>query len=54
VSLEAAAAYVEYENTQINPMVAILVETILILNHCREDQKRSNEMLHEIVIYLDG
>jgi len=54
VSLEAAAAYVEYENTQINPVVAILVETILMLNHCREDQKRSNEMLHEIVIYLDG
>jgi hypothetical protein len=34
VSLEAAAAYVEYENTQINLVAAILAETILTLNHC--------------------
>ena len=34
VSLEAAAAYVEYENTQIN-----LAETILTLNHCRKTGK---------------
>ena len=32
-SLEAAVAYVEYENTQINPVAAILAETILTLNH---------------------
>jgi len=35
VSLEVAAAYVEYENTQINPVAAILAETILTLNHCK-------------------
>jgi hypothetical protein len=39
VSLEAAAAYVEYENTQINPVAAILAETILTLNHCRRTGK---------------
>jgi len=39
VSLEAAAAYVEYENTQINPVVAVLAETILTLNHCRRTEK---------------
>jgi hypothetical protein len=39
VSLEATAAYVEYENTQINPMAAILAETILTLNHCRRTRK---------------
>jgi repressor of nif and glnA expression len=39
VSLEAATAYVEYENTQINPVAAILVETILTLNHYRRTGK---------------
>ena len=39
VSLEAVFAYVEYKNTQINPMVAILAETILTLNHCRRTGK---------------
>ena len=39
VNLEAAAAYVEYENTQINPVAAILAETILTLNHCRRTGK---------------
>jgi len=39
VSLEATAAYVEYENTQINPVAAILAETILMLNHCRRTGK---------------
>jgi ribosomal protein S15P/S13E len=39
VSLEAAAAYIEYENTQINPVAAILAETILTLNHCRRTGK---------------
>jgi len=39
VSLEAAAAYVEYENTQIYPVAAILAETILTLNHCRRTGK---------------
>jgi len=37
--LEAAAAYVEYENTHINPVAAILAETILTLNHCRRTGK---------------
>ena len=39
VSLEAAAAYIEYENTQINLVAAILAETILTLNHCRRTEK---------------
>jgi hypothetical protein len=39
VSLEATAAYVEYENTQINPVTVILAETILTLNHCRRSKK---------------
>jgi len=39
MSLEAAAAYVEYKNTQINPVAAILAETILTLNHCRRTRK---------------
>jgi hypothetical protein len=39
VSLEAAAAYVEYENTQINPVAVNLAETILTLNHYRKTGK---------------
>ena len=39
ISLEAASTYVEYENTQINPMAAILAETILTLNHYRRARK---------------
>jgi hypothetical protein len=39
ISLEAAAAYVEYENTQINPVAAILAKTILTLNHCKRAGK---------------
>jgi hypothetical protein len=39
VSLEAATAYIEYENTQINRVAAILAETILTLNHCRRTEK---------------
>jgi hypothetical protein len=36
VSLEAVAAYVEYENTQTNLVTTILAETILTPNHCRK------------------
>jgi hypothetical protein len=39
ISLEAAAAYVEYENTQITPVAAILAKTILTLNHCKRAGK---------------
>jgi len=39
VSLEAGAAYVEYENTQINPVAVNLAETILTLNYCRKTGK---------------
>ena len=39
ISLEAAAAYVEYENTKINPVASILAETIITLNHCRKAGK---------------
>jgi len=35
ISLEAAATFIENENTQINPTVAILAKTILTLNHCK-------------------
>ena len=33
ISLEAATSYVEYENTQINPVASILDETIITLNN---------------------
>jgi hypothetical protein len=39
VSLDAATTYIEYENTQVNLVAAILVETILTLNHCRRTGK---------------
>jgi uncharacterized protein YqhQ len=39
VSLDVTTAYVEYENTQINLVAAILAETILTLNHCRRTRK---------------
>jgi hypothetical protein len=35
ISLEAAATFIENENTQINPTIAILAKTILRLNHCK-------------------
>ena len=39
ISLEVATAFLEYESTQINPVTAILVETILTLNHSRKTRK---------------
>ena len=39
ISLEATTAYVEYENTQINPVASILAETIITLNHCWRAEK---------------
>jgi len=39
ISLEAAAAFVEYENTHVNPITAILAETFLTLNHFRKTGK---------------
>jgi hypothetical protein len=39
VSLDAATAYIEYENTQVNLVAAILTETILTLNHYRRTGK---------------
>ena len=39
ISLEVIAAYVEYENTQINPVTSILAETIVTLSHCRRAGK---------------
>ena len=39
ISLEAAAAFVEYENTHVNPTTAILAETLLTLNHFRKTGK---------------
>ena len=39
ISLDVAAAYVEYENTQVNLVAAILAETIITLNHCRRTEK---------------
>jgi hypothetical protein len=41
VSLDAAATYIEYENTQVNLVVAILAETIMTLNHCRRTGKEA-------------
>jgi len=39
ISLEVATAFLEYESTQINPVTAILAETILTLNHSRKTRK---------------
>ena len=39
ISLEVATVFLEYESTQINPVTAILVETILTLNHSRKTRK---------------
>jgi len=39
ISLEAAAAFVEYENTHVNPTTAILAETLLTLDHFRKTGK---------------
>ena len=39
ISLEAAAAFMEYENTHVNPTTAILAETLLTLNHFRKTGK---------------
>ena len=39
ISPEAAAAFVEYENTHVNPTTAILAETLLTLNHFRKTGK---------------
>jgi len=41
IILKATAAFVAYENTQINPTMAILAKTILTLNHCRRVGKGS-------------
>lgn len=39
ISLEVVAVFVEYENTLVNPVVAILVDTFLTLNHFRKTRK---------------
>jgi hypothetical protein len=41
IILEAIAAFVAYENTQINPTTKILAKTILTLNHYRRVGKGS-------------
>jgi hypothetical protein len=39
ISLEVVIAFEQYENTQINLVAIILVETILTLSHCRRNEK---------------
>jgi hypothetical protein len=41
ISLEVAATFVSYENTQINITTVLLAKTILTLNHCRRVGKGS-------------
>jgi hypothetical protein len=41
ISLEATTVFIVYENTRTNLIVVILVETILVLNHCRRVNKGS-------------
>jgi hypothetical protein len=43
-----------YGNTQIHHIASILAETIITLNYCRKKWKRGNEMLHAVIIYMDG
>jgi len=45
--------FVEYKNTRINPIVVVLAETILIVNHCRSIEKKGNEMLHTTIILMN-
>jgi hypothetical protein len=47
-------AIVLYGNTQIHHIASILAETIITLNYCRKKWKRDNEMLHAVIIYMDG
>ncbi|KAL3584156.1 hypothetical protein D5086_015217, partial [Populus alba] len=54
ISLEAAAAFVEYENTHINPTTAILAETFLTLNHFRKTGKGVARCCIQFIIHLDG
>jgi hypothetical protein len=49
-SLEAAATFIENENTQINPTIAILAKTILTLNHCK--RVFSGTMRCEQMLYI--
>jgi hypothetical protein len=51
--LEIVAMFVEYKNTQINPIVVMLAKTILIVNHCRRIGKKGNEMLHTTIILMN-
>jgi hypothetical protein len=39
ISLKSATTFVEYENTQVNPITAILAKTFLTLNHFRKTRK---------------
>jgi hypothetical protein len=39
INLEATSVFIEYEHDRINPFSAILVETMLSLNHCRMNGK---------------
>ena len=49
ISLEAATAFVAYENTQINLIMVILVEIILTVNHCRRVGKGSMRCYEQLL-----
>jgi hypothetical protein len=49
ISLEAAATFIEYKNSQINLTTTILGETILTLNHCRKVGKGSMSCCEQLL-----
>ena len=49
ISLEAAATFVAYENTQINLIIVILAETILTINHYRRVGKGSMKCCEQLL-----
>lgn len=52
INLEAATTFVTYENTQINSIMAILVEAILTLNHYRRASNGSMRCYEQLVVHL--
>jgi hypothetical protein len=49
ISLEAATTFIAYKNTQMNPTTTILIETILMLSHCRRVGKGSMRCCEQLL-----
>ena len=51
ISFEVVVAFVEYENTQVNPIATILDETILTLIHRRKLENGQSDVTRSYCIY---